>query len=710
MNIYQPQNTQMPQKIKALIIIFTLTSIFSFLLFLCGCSTPMMKASPFYTGEIVCGVSSTGKMVKWNDPESAGVKKLLATQMPKHFDDDRINIWPMFYKNFLLYSIIWPIGEINDVGWEIRPLVSIDNYNESYKAMAYMWGYNGKEGSSYLFPAYYFDKDSVISLLGGWGDNYLYVIPPLFFKNKNSKGEDILIVLFPMSRFNLTTGDSYVFPLYARNEDSFFSLLLGWNKKGLYILPPLFINTTEHVHGKPEITGNQYYFLWPFSGYNTTTNKSYVFPIYIKDEDSLYSLLFGYNENCLFILPPCFIMKKEIVGNSYNILWPFFHMQPAKNKYYSFPMFYYSDDEASGDFCFSYLLPFGWVYDNGHHSGSLFIPLYINETRKSDGKNSFFTFLFGWNNSGEDYYVTPFFVRSKYFDRTDYHIMFPFAQLRLMKNPEAEISPVQGHVFPFYSYYQDKHGYDLDIMFPFVASSCRGPEQDKIEYHRYLPFYYDYKDSKYSHTNYSLFGTTENKINGTDYGAWYLLPLYFSNWETIVNYELKKPQEPVNTEKGQMPWEKKYNRLETARSNTFIMPDILISENKDKGEYDFSLLPFYFYNKNKRTISHSTLLWLFTQSEDLEKKTVDAQAFWYLYYYTHQEKTETEKERTNARLLWKLYHRERYGDEVNFDIFPFISYSENEKRSKFSFCWRLFSYENSKESFKLHLFFLPVMW
>jgi hypothetical protein len=149
----------------------------------------------------------------------------------------------------------------------------------------------------------------------------------------------------------------------------------------------------------------------------------------------------------------------------------------------------------------------------------------------------------------------------------------------------------------------------------------------------------------------------------------------------------------------------------TARKSAFILPDILFSENDDTGEHDFSVVPFYFYNKkDKSWITESSFLWLYTRKENLEKKTVDAQALWYLYYYSHHDKTETEPEKTTARILWKLYHRERLGDEINFDIFPFISYSENQKRSRFSFCWHLFNYEKTEDSFKLHLLFMPVLW
>lgn len=692
-----------------------------------GCSTQMMKASPFYTGEIVYGVTSSGREVRWDSDKAVEIKKKVLGKDTKKFDDDRINVWPIFYKNFLIYSIVWPIGEINDVGWEIRPLVSIDNYNESYHAMGYMWGYNGKGGSSYFFPAYYANRSSVITLLGGWGEDFSYVLPLLCIMNKDQNGNDILSVLFPFSRFNLTSGESYVFPIYKKGEDSLYTLLFGWHTNSLYILPPFFIKTQMTSPDQAVKKEDVYFIFWPFAGFNTTRNESFVFPVYLDIDKGFYSLLYGYGEKFLYCVPPCFVMLKHPEGNTYNLLWPLCSLTPSKNNYYSFPLFHYSDDKANGDFEFNYLFPLGWSWDNRRSSGSMFIPIYLDETTKSNGKRfvltplfmannnfeDFMTPLFGWFDDGKDYYATPFFVRNKYNEHTDYEIMFPLSKLRIMDKKEEGISQTQGHVFPFYSYYQDKSGYDLDIMFPFIESGSRGAGDNKAEYRRYLPFYYDYSDSGYTHTNYSFFGRTGKNINGSVKNASYLLPFYYSRWDKSIRYELDtaQPAKAEETGKKAIQQNKKYKEVITACKSTFILPDILFSEDEEAGKYDFSVVPFYFYTqKDKSWITESTFLWLYTRRENLEKKSIDSQALWYLYYYSHQDKTETEQERTTARILWKLYHREKLGDESNFDIFPFISYSENLNRSRFSFCWRLFNYEKTPEFLKLNLFFIPVVW
>ena len=682
-----------------------------------GCATSMMKASPFYTGDLVCGVSKSGKIVRWDDPESSGIKKITLnqtglTQETKRLDDDRINVWPIFYKNFLIYSIVWPIGEVNDVGWEIRPLISVDNYNKSYNAMAYMWGYNAKDGYNYFFPIYLNNQKLTISLLGGWGENFVYIVPPLFMKGKRDDGDECMSIIYPFSQFNLTKNKSYVFPLYSKGEKYFYSMLFGWDKDLLYVLPPLFINAEE----------NSYFFIWPFSGYDSKTGESYVFPIYGRSKDAFYSLLFGYDDDVLYVLPPSFIMGKNSDGNDYNIMWPLCSLYPAKNKYYSLPLFYYSDDNDNKDFFFSYLMPMGWSWDNSYSSGSLFVPLYLNSTSKNDGKSmtltplfleknnfeNFMTPLFGWLNNGDDYYVTPLFIRNKYEKYSDYRIIGPFGNLRLMNEKKEEIPGVQGHFYPLFSYYKDEKGYDFNLLFPFISFGNKVWDNYREEHQMAFPFYYYYKDNDFTHNNYGLFGTTCNSINNSNYSAWYLLPFYYNGWDKIVNHELDLQRSHRN-DKGVID-KTIYSTITTAKESSFILPNIFLSENAAQGKSDFTVFPFYFHEKNKNMISDSSLLWLYTRKESTEKKTVDAQAFWFLYYYSYMGKTETQKESSVSRILWKLYHRQKIEDETNVDIFPFISYNEDTDSSKFSFCWRLLNYEKDNDSLKVHLLFIPVYW
>ncbi|MCF6177273.1 MAG: hypothetical protein L3J71_16075 [Victivallaceae bacterium] len=63
----------------------------------------------------------------------------------------------------------------------------------------------------------------------------------------------------------------------------------------------------------------------------------------------------------------------------------------------------------------------------------------------------------------------------------------------------------------------------------------------------------------------------------------------------------------------------------------------------------------------------------------------------------------------NFTFLYRInYHRETKGENTNMDMFPFISYSQNPKRTKVSFAYRFFSVNKSKTATKVHLLFIPV--
>lgn len=63
-----------------------------------------------------------------------------------------------------------------------------------------------------------------------------------------------------------------------------------------------------------------------------------------------------------------------------------------------------------------------------------------------------------------------------------------------------------------------------------------------------------------------------------------------------------------------------------------------------------------------------------------------------------------------SRLLWRVWHYERSGDEVSVDAFPGITYDRRGTEFRqTSFLWRLFRYQRSPEGRKLDLLFLPVV-
>ena len=65
-----------------------------------------------------------------------------------------------------------------------------------------------------------------------------------------------------------------------------------------------------------------------------------------------------------------------------------------------------------------------------------------------------------------------------------------------------------------------------------------------------------------------------------------------------------------------------------------------------------------------------------------------------------------EQNRSHFSILKYLYSRSRKGDEIRRSFFPFVNWDSGRK-SRFSFFWRLFNYENDNGTTRGHILFIP---
>jgi hypothetical protein len=120
-----------------------------------------------------------------------------------------------------------------------------------------------------------------------------------------------------------------------------------------------------------------------------------------------------------------------------------------------------------------------------------------------------------------------------------------------------------------------------------------------------------------------------------------------------------------------------------------------------------------------RTRSHGCFpLWNYRRVETAAqgREDVDGSLLLALYDYRRRRRpdddsaTNEDGRYVRSRVLWRLWHYERAGDEVSVDIFPGMTYDRyGDSFKKVSFLWRLFRYEREQQERKLDLLFLPVM-
>ena len=68
---------------------------------------------------------------------------------------------------------------------------------------------------------------------------------------------------------------------------------------------------------------------------------------------------------------------------------------------------------------------------------------------------------------------------------------------------------------------------------------------------------------------------------------------------------------------------------------------------------------------------------------------------------------QTFQDQSEFSLLYYLYRQKRTSTETRRDIFPFVTWDSGEKRSGFSFLWRLLNYERKGDKVGGHFLFIP---
>jgi hypothetical protein len=834
-----------------------------------------MKTSPFYTGKIITGKTSSGQIVRWDNPDAVKIETIFAHNIKAKMDDDRIYVWPIFYKNFLMYSFLWPFAEINDVGWEIRPLISADNYNKEYRILT--GGWNSKNGAHYTIPFYAKDKTSFSSL-------------PFSYQEKSN---EIIYNYMLFAGYFTKDKSSFFAPIYYYDgtEKRIYTPICSFGKDSGYILPFYFYDINDaNNHTK------NHYILPPFGKMvyrmengEAYCNKARFFPLFFYDNNYIkdryenpkykekrfswknrpddYWLYNETKEKSLFVIPGNYFSENRDKQQKTSVIFPFYFS--GYNKYKDndkewltlFPFYIYSRDKKTrtrsfmllaGDqekeiwgkqYSSSYIIPFYYYnyseigehsikkesfffpsifqteYDNKKYSSFTMFPFYFNGyDKRYDYDSEWFNIFPAYSYSREksniykSYGVIAGTRDEKIMDK-QYHssYLFPFYNYSYKKiyhhteNPKYKgkhfswktrpkdfyIEDItvarKSYIFPtIYSTEYENGKYSDKSLFPFYNKGFDHQKGSDKEWFRVFPFYSHKRDKEDVSKNYMvLAGTTEQTIAGKQYSSSYFLPFYYNGYSVNTDYKPNPKYNGQKMEYSDRP-DDYYLKIETAEKKTYIFPNIFTSENRDKKESSFTFFPFLFHDKTEeyeesgspfsiyqrhksftndnlhmqllwymyyydrdqseivnyifpsyysstsRKKNHTvtnffpftfheksdyldtfgTFLWLYTSKNDLKKKSMEKQLFWYLYYnkqYAGDKKRGIEPYES-SRILWKVYHRETKGDVTNVDLFPFISYSKNRERSKFSFAYHFFSIEKDKKSTKIHLLFLPIWW
>lgn len=97
-------------------------------------------------------------------------------------DPDRVNLWPLFYQSQDRTSVLWPLFDMDDQGFALRPLVAIED--ESVSLLGPMAGWDSEKDIWWVIPAYKLEKNYGVFPLFGLGDKLSYIGPAYWLKDE----------------------------------------------------------------------------------------------------------------------------------------------------------------------------------------------------------------------------------------------------------------------------------------------------------------------------------------------------------------------------------------------------------------------------------------------------------------------------------------------------------------------------------------------
>lgn len=256
-----------------------------------GCASTQMKGTPFYTGEY-------------------SVRRGPA--------EDRVNLWPLLYYRDPALSMLWPLMELTDDHFAMRPLMSIYGLNEDAPVYNVLWPlgrFDTRAQRQRIFPFF-------------WGDEY-FVGFPFYWHSDDPWGDG---------------GYNGLLPLWSYRSG-------GKNRYSTHLLWPFL-----HVkHWSDENTGWR---IWPLAGSYNRCGGRYRFAAWPlghqwckqdgKTGGSCFVPLYYHrydNDDSLFLSLP--YSRGNQADRAWETVLPLYHRRksPTERSFYSL-IYSYGEDEA----------------------------------------------------------------------------------------------------------------------------------------------------------------------------------------------------------------------------------------------------------------------------------------------------------------------------------------------------------------------------
>ncbi len=356
---------------------------------------------------------------------------------------ERVNLWPLAYHDRGATSILWPIFDIDQNGFALRPLVAKEGTSTS--VLFPLAAYDSRTKTGWLVPAYKFENNFGLFPIANFG-SASWILP--FWWNKGPTGQIENGGLFPLALF----GDfNYVGPVWwASEKDSF----------GVF---PLFaageLNHFGPIWWDSEPRGESSAGLFPLAWYGNEGKRFGLLPFYshtLTDDSARRWYLMGLGhsyrkpdlkESWLF---PLYYLRKTPKEED-RALFPFFWKRTRGDDSHVFTLL--GDRSVDPNGSGLNLYPFWWSNENEAEERAMrmLLPLFYYE-REGDSR----TLLsplggYGWTGSGDSRYVNllgPLYHQSQSLDGTEERTAFLWPLFERHRTPEVTTT----RALPFWSH------------------------------------------------------------------------------------------------------------------------------------------------------------------------------------------------------------------------------------------------------------------
>ncbi len=359
---------------------------------------------------------------------------------------DRVNLWPLAYHGDEGTSVLWPIFDVDENGFAVRPLVSRDLSKWSVLWPWMKWDTDTGEG--WAFPYYDIERNRGVFPIANFG-KYSWVT--LAWWKKNDAGKVASGGLFPLAYF----GDfSYVGPWWSGKKGSSWGLfpLFGKNFAGVNHVGPAWWIKDEDSFG-----------LLPLFHYGNGGKELGVLPFYahVVDEESqerYYLMGLGrthqtptYHRN--WLLPFWYDYASEKAED--QVLFPFYYRRERPEGAHVFTLL--GDRREAPEGSSLNLYPLWWSSASEEARWKMLLPLFYYKDR--EGERTLITPLGGrgWSTTGNTRYVNvlgPLYHRSRTEDGSESRTAFLWPLFERHKDGDETST----RALPFFTHHRSPEG------------------------------------------------------------------------------------------------------------------------------------------------------------------------------------------------------------------------------------------------------------